>query len=141
MHVVDEEWLLTGGHSPGILQSLFLISKTLEQTKKKFKESGHTYIFWGSLIFVVALIQYYLLWSDSNNGSGFPALLYPLGGIYTFIYFRSFHQVQTTYYWWYCHQFDWLRRLYYRLALPFFASRSSISHRIYYTGNFAEPEE
>lgn len=69
-------------------ESLFLITKTIAHTKKKFKESGHIYIFWGSLIFVVTIIQYYLLSSDSNIGTGFPALVYPLGGIYTFIHYR-----------------------------------------------------
>ncbi|MGW8314401.1 MAG: hypothetical protein ACWGNV_02285, partial [Bacteroidales bacterium] len=69
-------------------ESLLLISKTIEHTKKRFKDSGHIYIFWGSLIFVVTIIQYYLLSSGSDIGTGFPALVYPLGGIYTFLYYR-----------------------------------------------------
>jgi hypothetical protein len=69
-------------------ESLLLITKTIEHTKKRFKESGHIYIFWGTLMFVVTIIQYYLIHSQSTIGAGFPALLYPLGGIYTFIYYR-----------------------------------------------------
>lgn len=69
-------------------ESLLLITKTIEHTKRRFKESGHIYIFWGTLIFVVTIIQFYLLRSDSRIGTGFPALLYPFGGIYTFLYYR-----------------------------------------------------
>lgn len=69
-------------------ESLYLISKTIETTKKRFKESGHIYIFWGTLIFVVTVVQYYMLRTGSDIGTGFPALLYPFGGIYTFLYYR-----------------------------------------------------
>ena len=69
-------------------ESLLLITKTIEHTKKKFRESGHIYIFWGTLIFVVTVIQFFLLRTGSEIGTGFPALVYPLGGIYTYIHYR-----------------------------------------------------
>lgn len=73
-------------------ESLFLISKTIEHTKKRFKESGHIYIFWGALMFVVTLSQYLLISSEASIGAGWPALAYPVGGIYTYMYYRRKHR-------------------------------------------------
>jgi hypothetical protein len=70
-------------------ESLLLISKTIEETKRRFKAGGHIYIFWGCLMFIVTLSQFILIQKGLSNRLGFPALLYPLGAIFTFIYYRK----------------------------------------------------
>jgi len=76
-------------------ESLLLITKTIQDTKKKFKDSGDIYIFWGFLILFVSLSQYIILRLESNKIidldytiNAFPCLLYPLGGIYTYVFYR-----------------------------------------------------
>ena len=34
-------------------QSLLLITKTIEETKERFKENGHIFVFWGTLTVIV----------------------------------------------------------------------------------------
>lgn len=70
-------------------ESLLLITKTIEDTKNKFKESGHIFIFWGILMFIVSLCQFIIIRLELNIGTGFPALLYPLGGIFIYIHYRK----------------------------------------------------
>ena len=75
-------------------ESLLIISKTIEETKKRFKENGHIFIFWGILILVVALSQYVLIRMGFANKTGFPCILYPLvGGTYMYIYYRKRHKM------------------------------------------------
>ncbi len=38
-------------------ESLLIISKTIEETKKKIQENGHIIVLWGSLIFLVFLVS------------------------------------------------------------------------------------
>jgi hypothetical protein len=70
-------------------ESLLLISKTIEETKEKFKENGHKFIFWGILTFIVSLCQFLIIQLELNISTGFPALLYVLGGIFVYIYERK----------------------------------------------------
>ena len=41
-------------------QSLLLITKTIEQTKERFKENGHIFVFWGTLMLIVIGSQFML---------------------------------------------------------------------------------
>ena len=66
--------------------SLLLITKTIEETKQRFKENGHLIIFWGVLMFIVTLSQYILIRLELYEIHWYPNFLYPLGAIYTFIY-------------------------------------------------------
>ncbi len=68
-------------------ESLLLIAKTIEETKKRFKENGHIFIFWGILMFIVTISQFILIRLELANWTGFPCFLYPLGGIYTYVYY------------------------------------------------------
>ena len=70
-------------------ESLLLIAKTIEETKRKFEENGYLLLFWGILIFIVTLSQFLIASLNLNIGIGLPALLYPLAAIYTFIFFQK----------------------------------------------------
>lgn len=69
-------------------ESLLLISKTIEETKQRFKENGHIIILWGVLMFTVFFSQY--IFSLTGLYKKFDiiwtVILFPLGAIYTFIY-------------------------------------------------------
>lgn len=71
-------------------ESLLLISKTIEETKKRFEENGHIIVLWGCLTFMVFFSQY--VFSLTGLYKKFDivwtCLLFPLGAIYTFIYVR-----------------------------------------------------
>ena len=71
-------------------ESLLLISKTIEETKKRLQENGHIIILWGSLTFIVFLSQYVfeLLGLHKKFDIVWTCVLFPLGAIYTFIYTR-----------------------------------------------------
>ena len=69
-------------------ESLLLITKVIEETKLRFKENGHIIILWGTLIFIVMVSQYILVllgWYKLFD-IAWTCILFPLGGIYTFIY-------------------------------------------------------
>ena len=70
-------------------ESLLLITKTIEETKKRFKQNGHIFIFWGILTFIVTICQYILIRLEFYSKAGFPCFLYPLGAIYTYLYYRK----------------------------------------------------
>ncbi len=42
-------------------ESLLLITKTIEETKQRFKENGHIFILWGSITFSVFFLQYFFV--------------------------------------------------------------------------------
>ncbi len=67
-------------------ESLSLIAQTIEETKEKFKENGHKFVFWGILTFIVSLCQFLIIQLELNIQTGFPALLYVLGGTFAYIY-------------------------------------------------------
>ena len=72
-------------------ESLLLITKTIEETKKRFEENGHIIILWGVLTFTVFFSQY--IFSLTGLYKKFDiiwtVILFPLGMIYTFIYIRK----------------------------------------------------
>lgn len=63
-------------------ESLLLISKTIEETKERFKENGHVLIFWGVLILIVIGSQFILSLLELYRFTMLPVYLYPLGGVY-----------------------------------------------------------
>jgi hypothetical protein len=71
-------------------ESLSLISRTIEETKKRFQENGHIIILWGCLTFFVFFSQYVLelLGLHKKFDIIWTCILFPLGAIYTFIYTR-----------------------------------------------------
>ena len=72
-------------------ESLLLITKTIEETKQRFKENGHIIILWGVLTLIVFGSQY--LFSITGLYKKFDiiwtCILFPLGAIYTFLYTRK----------------------------------------------------
>jgi len=70
-------------------ESLLLISRTIEETKERFKQNGHIFIFWGTLILLVNVSQLILSLLHYYKFTMVPVLLYPLGAIFTFTYFRK----------------------------------------------------
>ena len=71
-------------------ESLLLISRTIEETKERFKENGHILILWGSLIFIVISSQYILslVGLYKKFDIAWTNMLYTIGVIYTLIYTR-----------------------------------------------------
>jgi len=67
-------------------ESLLLITKTIEETKDRFKENGHIFIFWGTLMLIVIGSQFILSLLELYKFTMFPVFLYPVGAIYTGIY-------------------------------------------------------
>jgi hypothetical protein len=64
-------------------QSLLLITKTIEDTKERFKENGHILVFWGVLILIVIGSQFILSLLELYKFTMYPVYLYPLvGGVY-----------------------------------------------------------
>jgi hypothetical protein len=72
-------------------ESLLLIAKTIEETKKRFMENGNIMILWGVLTFIVFSSQY--IFSLTGLYKKFDiiwtVILFPLGAIYSFIYIRK----------------------------------------------------
>lgn len=71
-------------------ESLLLITKTIEETKERFKENGHILILWGCLIFIVISSQYVLsaVGLYKKFDIAWTNILYSVGVIYTLIYSR-----------------------------------------------------
>ncbi len=67
-------------------ESLLIISRTIEETRKKFENGSHFILFWGLLTFIVAMSQFILIRLEYYSINWYPNFLYPLGAIYTFIY-------------------------------------------------------
>ena len=63
-------------------QSLLLISKTIEETKERFKENGHILVFWGILMLIVIGSQFILSLLELYKFTMYPVYLYPFGGVY-----------------------------------------------------------
>ena len=63
-------------------QSLLLITKTIEETKERFKENGHILVFWGVLMLIVIGSQFILSLLELYKFTMYPVYLYPLGGVY-----------------------------------------------------------
>lgn len=73
-------------------QSLLLITKTIEQTKERFKENGHIFVFWGTLMLIVIGSQFILSLLELYKFTMYPVFLYPLGAILTGIYIRKVYK-------------------------------------------------
>jgi hypothetical protein len=71
-------------------ESLLLITKTIEETKERFKENGHILILWGCLIFIVISSQHVLqlFGLHTKFDIAWTNILYSFGVIYTIIYTR-----------------------------------------------------
>jgi hypothetical protein len=63
-------------------ESLLLISKTIEQTKNRFKESGHIFIYWGTLTLIVFGSQLILSLLGLYKYTMYPIYLFPLSIFY-----------------------------------------------------------
>jgi len=72
-------------------ESLLLITKTIEETKQRFQENGHILILWGLITFTVFCSQYIfvLLGWYKLFDIIWTTILFPLGGIYTYIYAKK----------------------------------------------------
>ncbi len=70
-------------------ESLLLISKTIEQTKKRFKEGGHIFIYWGTLTFLVFGSQLILSRLELYKYTLWPVYLFPLSTFYMIYYWRK----------------------------------------------------
>ncbi len=62
--------------------SLLLIAKTIEETKERFKENGHIFIFWGCLKVIVFGSQLILSLLEYYKFTMYPVFLFPLGSFY-----------------------------------------------------------
>jgi len=67
-------------------QSLLLITKTIEETKDRFKEYGSVFIFWGALTVFVFGSQLILSLLELYKFTMLPVYLFPVGGIITGIW-------------------------------------------------------
>lgn len=63
-------------------QSLLLISKTIEETKERFRDNGHILIFWGVMVVIVIGSQLILSMLELYEFTLYPSYLYLLGGVY-----------------------------------------------------------
>ena len=63
-------------------ESLLLITKTIEETKERFKENGHILVFWGALTLIVFVSQLVLSLLELYKFTRIPVFLFPIGGIY-----------------------------------------------------------
>jgi hypothetical protein len=70
-------------------ESLLLISKTIEETKKRFEKNGHIFIFWGILMCIVNISQLILSLLEYYKITLYPVFLYPLGAIYMFYIWKE----------------------------------------------------
>lgn len=69
-------------------ESLLLISKTIEETKERFQNNGHIFIFWGALTVIVFGSQHILGLLGFYHLMMVPVYLFPVGAIYTALYVR-----------------------------------------------------
>jgi hypothetical protein len=67
-------------------ESLLLITKTIEDSKERFKENGRIFVFWGTLMLIVIGSQFILSILELYKYTMYPVFLYPLGAISTGIY-------------------------------------------------------
>jgi hypothetical protein len=65
-------------------ESLLLITKTIEETKERFKENGRIFILWGTLMLIVFGSQLILSLLELYKYTMYPVFLFPLGAIYMF---------------------------------------------------------
>ena len=76
-------------------QSLLLISKTIEETKERFKEYGHVFVFWGTLTVIVFGSQLILSLLELYKYTMVPVYLFPLGAVITAIWAWKEHKKEN----------------------------------------------
>ena len=63
-------------------ESLLLISKTIQDAKKRFEANGHILVFWGTMTLIVFGSQLILSLLELYKYTMYPVYLFPLGTIY-----------------------------------------------------------
>jgi hypothetical protein len=63
-------------------ESLLLISKTIQDAKKRFEANGHILVFWGTLTIIIFGSQLILSLLELYKYTMYPVYLFPLGTIY-----------------------------------------------------------
>lgn len=77
-------------------ESLLLITKTIEETKERFKEYGHVFVFWGTLTVIVFGSQLILSLLELYKYTMLPVYLFPIGAIITGIWAWQEHKKNNT---------------------------------------------
>lgn len=70
-------------------KSLELITQVITQARNKFEENGFIYMFWGILIAIASISQFFLLKNEYYEINWYPYLLMPVGAIYSGYYFSK----------------------------------------------------
>jgi hypothetical protein len=72
-------------------ESLLLITKTIEETKDRFKENGRILVFWGALMLIVFGSQFILSLLKLYQFTIYPVYLFPLvgGGYMIYIWIKE----------------------------------------------------
>lgn len=78
-------------------ESILLISRTIEDTKRRYEEKGFLFLLWGILIFIVSLSQFvltklelkHIVYVEHYTIRNWPVFLYLVGVIITFIYVKK----------------------------------------------------
>lgn len=70
-------------------QSLLLITRTIEETKERFRENGHILVFWGIMMLIVIGSQLILSLMELYKFTMYPVFLYPLSGVYMIYIWRN----------------------------------------------------
>jgi hypothetical protein len=66
-------------------EALLIIEEMISKAKSELKDNGFYFMFWGWLVFIATIINYYLLVFTNYEYHSIPWLLMPLGGIFTVI--------------------------------------------------------
>ncbi len=61
-------------------ESFLVITKTIEETRERFKVNGHVFVFWGALVVIVFGSQLLLSLSGLYSFTIYPVYLFPLVG-------------------------------------------------------------
>jgi len=68
-------------------KSFEIITDVINEARNRFEENGFIYVFWGILVPVASMGQFFLLRSGHEHISYYPYFLMPIGAIYTGYYF------------------------------------------------------
>ncbi len=66
-------------------EALTLIENMILTAKREIKDNGFYYMFWGYLVFLSALTDYFLLMGNNNNHALVWAIAMPMGGIVSIV--------------------------------------------------------
>jgi hypothetical protein len=70
-------------------KSFEIITDVINEARNRFEENGFIYVFWGILVTIASLGQFFLLKAGHEHISYYPYFLMPLGAIYTGYYFSK----------------------------------------------------